>query len=566
MARLFNEHIKRNTKTLDGFWKFKCDPNGIGEDEGWYEEIINGKSTYVPSVWNCDLELLEYEGCAWYEKSFFTEGGTLRLKFGAVMTYAKVYFDGKLLGDHYGGFTAFDFILEKVTRGEHKVTLLVDNSFDKKSIPQKYVDWYHYGGITRSVEVELLSGITVLNNRFEYKLNGNTASAYFVAEIYNAADTQICDTVSFSIEGASVASCEVKLAAGERKVIKSDAFTVPDVKLWSAESPTLYEIKAETSTDDIIDRTGFRKIEVSGNKILLNGKEIKICGINRHEEDFESGMAFPPAKMNRDIDIAASAGINAIRGSHYPNNPIFVDLLDERGITFWSEIPIWGGGFPQDVLGDADVINKGLCMHKEMVEQYYNHPSIIIWGMHNEIDSTLKEAYDMSRIYYSYLKENGGNRIVTYATDRPVKDICFEFCDVISINAYCGWYDNGYAGWDDYLDAIDRRLLEIGQGDKPKIMSEFGAAAIYGHHTFDNLPWTEEYQAELIESSISLFFKRGYAGTYIWQFADIRTARDMGLNRARSFNNKGIVNEARRPKLAYYAVKRAYLKKEKKNG
>ena len=97
-------------------------------------------------------------------------------------------------------------------------------------------------------------------------------------------------------------------------------------------------------------------------------------------------------------------------------------------------------------------------------------------------------------------------------------------------------------------------------------MSEFGAAAIYGHHTFDNLRWTEEYQAKLLSYCIELFLSREeYAGTFIWQFSDIRTAKEMGLNRARSFNNKGIVNEYRKPKMAYGAIKELYgkLKEEK---
>ena len=115
--------------------------------------------------------------------------------------------------------------------------------------------------------------------------------------------------------------------------------------------------------------------------------------------------------------------------------------------------------------------------------------------------------------------------------------------------------------WPTFLEEFEAKRRELGYTDKPIIMSEFGAAAIYGHHTFDDLKWTEEYQAKLFSYTLDLFHStKDYVGTYVWQFADIRTAKEMGLNRARSFNNKGLVNEYRRPKLAYSAVRAAHEK------
>ena len=170
---------------------------------------------------------------------------------------------------------------------------------------------------------------------------------------------------------------------------------------------------------------------------------------------------------------------------------------------------------------------------------------------------------NISKIYYEYLKANGGERLVTYASDRQDHDISMEYCDVISLNQYVGWYDGVYRDWNHYLDTMEAHFKANGL-NKPVIMGEFGAAAIYGHHTFDNLKWTEEYQATLIAECIERFYKRGFVGTFVWQFSDIRTSKEMGLNRARSFNNKGIVNEYRRPKMAYGAVKAAYEKISKK--
>ena len=562
MTRLFDEHVKRRVASLDGSWTFCTDRENKGECDGWYKSALCGRTVIVPSVWNTAEGLLEYEGVCWYEKSFYTEGGTLRLSFGAVMTYAKVYFDGEYLGDHYGGFTSFDFILNNVSKGNHRLTVRVDNSFDEDSIPQIMVDWYHYGGITRSVTCETLSGISILREKFDYKLSEDDAECSLTFEAYNAENHEICDTVRIFINNAVVLEKEITLPSGERRLITTEIFALKNVKLWSPDEPNLYSLKTETSHDDLYDRVGFRFIEVRDKAIYLNGKKIKLLGVNRHEDHPDFGMAFPPHLMQRDVDLILKANCNSIRGSHYPNSKIFIDMLDEAGITFWSEIPIWGVGFSPKTLGRKLIVERGLKMHEEMIWQYYNHPSIIIWGMHNEIDASSKEGYEMSRLYYNYLKKMGGNRIVTYAHYKYFTDISLEFCDVISINNYCGWYDyEGVQGFDDLLSKMDKRIKELGLDDKPRMITEYGAAALYGNHTHDCIPWSEEYQAKLICENMDKFFARPeYVGSYVWQFTDIRTAKEMGLNRARGFNNKGILNEYRKPKLAYDAVRDAYEK------
>lgn len=314
-----------------------------------------------------------------------------------------------------------------------------------------------------------------------------------------------------------------------------------------------------TTTDDLTDRIGFRKTEVRPDGIYINGRRREIRGVNRHEEHPEWGFAFPAGLMRRDLDIIADMGCNAIRGSHYPNSRMFVDLCDERGLLFRSEIPIWGCGFEPETLGREKVLNRGLQMHREAVRHYYNHPSVIIWGMHNEIYSDSEQGYAMSELYYGFLKENGGDRIVTYASRLPMTDICFKFCDVICLNIYKGWYEGEPESWEGFLEEFRRHRHELGFDGKPVIMAEFGAAAVYGYSTFDNVRWTEEYQARLLAHCLELFRSDPMiCGAYIWQFADIRSQNQ--LNRARGFNNKGVVNEYRKPKLAYYAVKEKYTR------
>ena len=561
MRRLFDEHILRKTVSLDGFWNFKTDEKDIGKEEKWFKGLENSVIASVPSVWNIESGLLSYEGVAWYQKKVHLEKGTAKLCFDAVLTEADVWFDNDYLGYHYGGFSEFGFIINNIEEGYHTVTVRVRNIFDKQSIPQEKVDWYHYGGITRSVRIEYLKGISILSNRFKYTLNDDLtkANCYFEAEIYNAEDKEISDKIEFYLGNKKVYSENITLKPFETKTILSKEFFEENIRLWDEGKPELYDIKVLSSCDDLLDRTGFRKIEVKNSKIFLNGREIELRGVNRHEEHPEFGFAFPQSLMKRDIDIILDLGCNTIRGSHYPNSKAFVDMLDSYGILFWSEIPIWGGGFSQEALGDDVVVNRGLEMHREMLEFYYNHPSIIIWGMHNEILTATDEALQMTKKYYSFLKENGGNRIVTYATDKPMDDICLEYCDVISINQYFGWYYGDKHSWDEFLVDFEERREKLGLSDIPVIMSEFGCAAIYGEHTFDNIHWTEEYQAELLSYCVNAFHNHPMmAGFYIWQYCDMRTCLQAGLNRARGFNNKGIVNEYRKPKAAYFAIKKDY--------
>jgi len=561
MSRIFVDRTKRKSACLDGMWFFKTDADNAGKEQGFFMGFTDGMQIAVPSVWNTEFGLIEYNGAVWYSKDFYFEGGNLRLNFEAVMTYAEVWLDGKLLGDHYGGFSAFDFYVNNVETGFHNLTLRVDNSFDKNSIPQKKVDWYHYGGIIRSVYAEKVAETVVTNLRFDYNLNDalTLANAKITAELFNSESYEITSPVTFFFDSKEIFKTDITLSAGETKKVVSPEFSVENIRLWDIGKPELYSILVATNTDDLYDRVGFRKIEVKDQKILLNGNQIEIRGVNRHEEYPDFGFAFPKSLMNRDIDIILNLGCNAIRGSHYPNSKYFVDLLDSKGILFWSEIPMWGVGFTAETLGLPTVIERGLTMHKEMLKQYFNHPSIIIWGMHNEIPTEAENAYNISKLFYNFLKENGGNRIVTYATYKPMEDICLEFCDIICLNQYYGWYYGNNDSWQEALNEFRERRNALGYGHKPIIMSEFGCAAIYGDHTFTNIRWTEEYQAEMLSKAITTFHNDSMVcGFYVWQYADMRTCWEAGMTRARGFNNKGLLNEYRKPKMSYYAAQKLY--------
>lgn len=559
MKRFIAEHNKRRAVSLDGLWRFITDKNDEGVSLGYAKGLpADATSTYVPSVFASTPTLLGYEGVCWYERSVYIEKGSIRLHFGAVMTDCTVYLDGAEIGKHYGGFCEFEFLLDNKVAGDHRLTVRVDNRFDEHSIPQTVVDWYHHGGITRSVTLEYLSGVSILKNHMHYTLSEDlsVAEVFFEVELFGAEAGE--STLRITLENEVLCSMPVTLSAGERKTVVTETVKVENIRLWDVGAPELYALKAETETDDLFDRVGFRKIEAKGYQILLNGKPFMIKGVNRHEEHPDFGFAFPEAMMGRDIEIIKDMGINSIRGSHYPNARPFLDLLDESGLTFWSEIPFWGIGFTAETVADPIVVARGEEMMRDMVHYYYNHPSILIFGMHNEMPVSAESTLELTKKLYAFLKEKGGNRLVTYATCYPLEDICLSYTDLYCINDYHGWYRYDLPGTADYVKELHAHIEAQGLPARPMIMSEFGAAAIYGKRDFDTEIWSENYQAELLDYCIRLFLSdEKFGGCYIWHFADARTSFK-NLNRARGYNNKGILNEYRKPKLAYDAVKKVY--------
>lgn len=556
MERLFKEHEKRKTFLLNGVWDFVKDEKHIGEFEKWYENFPKDAiHTTVPACINNRIGMMEYQDVCWYKKEFQCEEGLIKISFGAVSEYAKVYLDGEYLGEHYGGFTSFEFV-KKVYGKEHTLVLRVDPRSTEDTIPLYEVDWHHYCGIMRSVEVCELPDVYIEHFEVRYELAENFESVdiHMEATLYNIVGKAGLHRVRFFLNDQKIYEGMQRI---EEKTKVSAEYQLEKVELWDIYKGHLYEIKVETDEDDVIDKIGFRKIQVNGTQLMLNGRTIKLKGVNRHEEHPDWGFAVPLSIMQRDMDILKNLNVNMIRGSHYPNSKYFLDLCDEEGILFWSEIPMWG--FGEDSVQRKLVQERGLKMHEEMISQYFHHPSIIIWGLHNEIATDTRAGYAITKLFAEKVRSLDSSRLLTYASNRILKDECLELIDFISVNQYVGWYEGDVCEWEEFLVKLKKYLKEKKMAEKPVVMSEFGVGAIYGHKNFEELRWSENYQMHFYEHTIPLFLKdEKISGVILWQFSDIRSNAKWSLLRARSFNNKGLVNEYRHPKLAYYKVKELF--------
>lgn len=560
MNRLFQRHQKRKVVSLDGFWKFKTDPDKFGVKEEWFEKFPSEhQKLLVPGCWNNELGLYHYEGAAWYETEFETKSSCFNLVFYGFTGQIDVYVDGKHQKGQYGGFAGFECLIEKAAPGTHKLTVLVDNTHNNmNTIPLSRVDWFHYGGLFRSVELMELNDVWIKDYKIDYVLDQDLQNANMHIDVTLQSLTGLCKR-KLSVYVNDQFLCSKTVSIDTETAVKFRSHKLDNIRLWDTENPNLYLIRLEISDDDITERIGFRKVTVENGRLLLNNKEVVLKGVNRHEDHPDWGFALPLQLMKKDLDIIKNLGCNTIRGSHYPNAPVFLDLLDQEGILFWEEIPMWG--FPETALEDPLTLERGLLMHELMIKRDFHHPAIILWGMHNEIDTRTQAAYDITKAFVAQVRSLDKTRPLTYATMYPIEDICLSLVDIISVNKYFGWYVGSVKQWEDFLQELKVKMKNEGLVGMPIIISEFGAGAIYGESTFEGPKWTENFQEKYLEYTLNLFLQdRDVIGTYIWQYCDIRTARELELSRPRSFNNKGIVNEYRKPKLAYWKVKQIYTK------
>lgn len=547
MIRLFEQHIIRNYKELDGMWDF------IKEDNGKKYQLP------VPGCWEQNPDMIKYRGIGTYTKKVkLSKDTNLRLVFQGVSHTGDVYFDNQLITHHYNAFTPFEGIVKDAKKGDHEIKVVVDNTFGEHSALHIPNDYYTYGGITRPVSIEEISDIFIKQIHFTPALNNGKWSAKIEVLVKNIGDSESDILLNGSLAGVEIEGKACHLAPDQEEClvwINEFDSIVP----WSNDNPMLYLLEMNLlqdnkPVDDLIERVGFRTVEIIEQKIHLNGERIFLKGFNRHEDYGVFGCAIPLQLMTQDLDLMQDMGANSVRTCHYPNDERFLDLCDERGILVWEENHARG-------LQLADMQNPNFekqcedCI-REMIDFHFNHPSIVIWGILNECASETPEGREMYDKQYKQIKNMDTSRPTTSATCRHFTDICLDLPDIVSFNMYSGWYQDVPVS--ERHDQEMEWIKKSGGAGKPVIVSEFGAAAIYGYRDRGRAKWSEERQADIIQENIEVYKTDDrLTGIYVWQFADCRVTEEGGwfATRARSHNNKGIVDEYRRPKMAYDVIK-----------
>ncbi|MBE7042064.1 MAG: beta-glucuronidase [Ruminococcaceae bacterium] len=552
MERIFENHAIRKSRELGGTWKLTTLPEG------------NIFTVIVPSCWEQEGELYSYEGQASYKKSFFlTKDTAVNLIFKGVGHWAEVLVDGVSLATHYDAHTPFSVSLPRLSQGEHVLEVIADNRISEESALHISNDYYHYGGLVRPVFLEEISDVFLSSLHVTPSYQGQWSGLVQVT-VKNLSSQEKTVCVQGTLHHTDF-SFEPITVTGQSETLLTKEVMFEDVLPWNCETPNLYEMKLtlweeNTPVDDLIERIGFRQIEWKDSSLYLNGEKIFIKGFNRHEDFGVVGCAIPLSLMQKDLSLMRQMGANAVRTSHYPNDERFLDLCDEMGFLVWEEGHARGLSEAQMRL--PNFLTQSKENVREMIEYHYNHPSIVIWGILNECASDTEWGKTVYQALFEEIKRLDQSRPMTFASCKFFKDICLGLPDVVSYNIYPEWYVKQPAG--EYFEQLyDWVQTTEGKG-KPFLLSEFGAGGIYGFREPGKPKWSEDRQAEILDHMLGAFMSRPQvSGVFIWQFSDCRVSEEnWWYGRPRTFNNKGVVDEYRRPKLAFEVVKKWFTKKE----
>ena len=553
MIRAFRQHEIRKTVELTGSgWQFIA---LSGENKG------KPYSVCTPNCWETIPSFGSYRGAAEYTKRF-EASGNVRLEFKGVGHFAEVYLDGNIIAGHYNAYTAFDAVVRDLAAGEHILTVRADNSFNDRSALHVINDYMSYGGILRPIVMDSIGNVYIRYVHVTpFFVRGKWKASIDVCAC-NISDVDVSADIEIVIGDNRTLIRNASVPAGQKAVF-SETMCFDDVQEWLPENPRLYTITARLlidsePIDDMIDRFGFREISIHGSDIMLNNRPIRIHGFCRHEDHPHYGAALPFEAIALDVMLLKDLCANAVRTSHYPNDERFLDLCDEEGLIVWEENH--ARGLSESQMRNEHFEPQAEQVIREMIEQHYNHPSICIWGILNECASNTEYGRECYQKQITLLKGLDSTRPCSFASCMIKSDICLDLADIVSFNIYPLWYHDTPP--DQYLsDLYDWVQDNSGGRGKPFLITEIGAGAIYGFRAPHHDKWTEEYQVEALQRQLEAVLSHdGCSGVFIWQFCDIRVSEECFSGRPRTMNNKGIVDEYRRPKLAYEAVKKIFCR------
>ena len=561
----------RQVFDLSGFWDVRFDAEDRGQAEGWGEGFEGGKPIAVPSSWNDQFaDGRDFLGPAWYKTTFtlpqsWRERQAL-LRFDSVNYAARVWLNGREVGDHEGGHLPFQWdAAGLLVDGENSLIVRVDgrlapdrvppgnvyagppDSFGNLLYPPAGFDFFPFCGIQRPVQICSVPRDGIEDVSVETRLEKNGARVRMRIRC-----------------GAPSASVRVRLSGFG---FQSDAegagdleITVAKPKLWSPGAPALYTLTVEQlRAGDVVDRytlpVGIRTVGVDGDALLLNGKPIYLKGFGRHEDFPVVGRGLLRPVIVKDYSLMEWVGANSFRTTHYPYSEEMMDLADRLGFLVIDETPAVGLFFQDPGLARRLELCRSFV--KQLIDRDKNHPSVIAWSLANEPHSDRPGAGGFFRNLYDTAKALDSSRPITVVSYRGVKEEAFEFCDLVCLNRYEGWYDEsgrireGCAKLSQELDQLHERF------PKPVIMTEFGADTVAGCHAVEPEMFSEEYQAELLERTIEVLRSKPFVvGEHVWNLCDFKTSQE--VKRFGGMNLKGIFTRDRRPKMAAYTLRRIW--------
>ena len=509
-----------------------------GQDGG--NDYYRGKCTYRKTILKKDLPL----------------GEEHYLEINGANLSSVVYLNGEKLKSHDGGYSTYRVRLKDL-RDENVLEVTVDNSPSDRVYPQT-ADFTFYGGLYRDVRL-----ISLPSSHFSLE-NLGTPGIKATPDVKGTLDVEVEVDGDYDSILYTLLDREGKVVTEENSRETKVTLSVPSPHLWNGrKDPYLYYIKAELlkgeeRLDEVGSEIGFRSFRIDSERgFILNGEEYPLRGVSRHQDRKDKGNAISKEDHEEDMALIMEVGANTIRLAHYQHDQYFYHLCDKNGIVVWAEIPYISQHMSQ---GRENTISQ----MKELITQNYNHPSIVVWGLSNEItmgDPKDPDMLENHRILNDLCHTMDKTRLTTSAmlTVCGIDEEIVHISDVVSYNHYFGWYGGEVSMNGPWFDAFHKKYP-----NKPIGCSEYGCEALNWHTSRPMQgDYTEEYQAYYHEEMIKQFFSRKYLwATHVWNMFDFGAdARAEGGENGQ--NHKGLVTIDRKYKKdAFYAYK-AWLSEEK---
>lgn len=538
---------------LDGMWDFAFQEGGrlaaAAADFKATDKVV------VPGCFDLMPKWYAKRGLAHYRRTFELKADVTRayLVVKGMGLQGRFFVDGREVGASKLPFSTFELDCGALKSGPHTLVAALDNNLEWNPalVFQPNYDFFLSGGFYHGVELKLQTRPVELDRVVVRTRDYRTGLVELALEAKGALPDPVEVQVSF--DGAKAQA--VVFRKGRARL------NVPGFRLWSPERPNLHTVRvAAADFGESATRFGIRTFETKGKRFLLNGEDVYLKGVNRHDSHPEDGYATTRTVMFRDIELMKSIGCNYVRGSHYPQTDEFLSLCDEMGLMVWEESLAWGNGRE---LKDPEFIASQVEQTRLMVRNSINHPSVVISAFLNEFGSERPEGKSLCEKLVATIKAEDSGHLVTFASSHPYNGISEGACDFIAFNMYPAWHSEiGRGTTPETLQAALKKRLEddiaylrgkFGH-DKPLIIGETGVYSIYGHHDPMGAQWTEEFQREYLETQIkNVYASREMSGFTVWQFCDARTFFRGGSDiRTKPFgyNNAGLFDRHRNPKLA----------------
>ena len=554
----------RTVLNIDRGWIFLK-----GMSEAPVQIPSQGELVHLPHTWNAkdgqDGGNDYFRGTCCYVKNLsrgdLPAGEKYFLEIQGANSSADVYLNGKHLAHHDGGYSTWRVELTDDLDEENCLAILVDNGPNERVYPQT-ADFTFYGGLYRSVNL-----LAVPKTHFALETLG--CPGIYVTPVMEGSTAQVeIRTEITGLQQGDEIACRILDAEGNPVACQKChgervSFALENAHLWNGtKDPYLYTAEAVILRgEEVVDRVstcfGCRSFEIHPEKgFLLNGQEYPLRGVSRHQDRWAIGNALLKEHHLEDMDLICEVGANTIRLAHYQHDQYFYDLCDQRGMVVWAEIPYISRHMP-------DANDNTRQQMKELITQCYNHPSICVWGLSNEITMDGAKDPDLIRNHREL-----NDLVHSMDKNRPTVIACISMCgieeeyvhipDVVSYNHYFGWYGGSMEAYGPWFDKFHAKYPNTPIG-----ISEYGCEGLNWHNSRpENGDYSEEYQALYHESLIRQLFSRKYLwATHVWNMFDFGAdARAEGGENGQ--NHKGLITFDRKYKKdAFYAYK-AWLNPE----